>query len=139
MIVVDASVAVQWIVDEPGSELSASLIERGDMVAPTLLLVELANALRRKVRDGQAIEEQARAGISRVAGRVKVIQPDVGLIERAFDLSIQLVHPLYDCVYLALAEALTARFVTNDEAFRQVAAAGGFDRLISGLPVDDTP
>jgi hypothetical protein len=33
LIVVDASVAVQWIVEEPGSELSAVLLVRSDMIA----------------------------------------------------------------------------------------------------------
>jgi predicted nucleic acid-binding protein len=136
LIVVDASVAVQWIVDEPGANLSAALIAREDMIAPSLFVVEVANALRRKMRDGQATEEQARMGISRAAERVDVRQFDLRLVERAFDISVLLRHPIYDCLYLALAESLSALFVTNGETFRKVAADHGLGRFVTGLPLE---
>lgn len=49
MIIVDASVAVQWIAEEDTSALSDELLSRDDLTAPELLQIEVANALRRKV------------------------------------------------------------------------------------------
>lgn len=50
-VVVDASVAVQWFANEPGSERAAQLIV-GDhrLLAPDLMPVEAANAWWKKVR-----------------------------------------------------------------------------------------
>jgi len=48
--VVDASVAVTWVVDEPHGEAAAAFLGRKiAWVAPRLMLVEVAAALRRKV------------------------------------------------------------------------------------------
>jgi predicted nucleic acid-binding protein len=63
LIVIDASVAVQWVVPEPGYEASASLIRRDDLIAPDLLILEVANAFRRKIAAGEMTQEQA-AGAS---------------------------------------------------------------------------
>lgn len=44
--VVDASVAIKWLVDEPLSDLAAKLVDDGlPLVAPDLIYAEAANAL----------------------------------------------------------------------------------------------
>ena len=50
-IVVDASVAVKWLIAEEHSALASALSDR-QMSAPSLLLVECANALLRRARAG---------------------------------------------------------------------------------------
>ena len=52
LVVLDASVAVRWVVEEEGSAEAAELLTRDlTWVAPRLLLTEVASALRRKVAD----------------------------------------------------------------------------------------
>ena len=51
--VVDASVAVKWLVDEPQSDKAANLLEDGLLLAaPELIYVEVANALWAIARRG---------------------------------------------------------------------------------------
>jgi predicted nucleic acid-binding protein len=50
-IVVDASVAVKWVIAEEHSALAEALMGR-QMIAPALLLIECGNALLRRARMG---------------------------------------------------------------------------------------
>jgi predicted nucleic acid-binding protein len=45
--------------------------------------------------------------------------PTGSLLESAIRTAIDLDHPAYDCVYLALAVENDCRFVTADEGFRR--------------------
>ena len=56
--VIDASVAIKWVVDEPGTE-QALLLRRHHLVAPDLLVPECANILWKKIRRGELSEAQA--------------------------------------------------------------------------------
>ena len=47
-LVVDASVAIKWVVPEAGSERAITLLDHG-LVAPDLLFSECANILWRKL------------------------------------------------------------------------------------------
>ena len=60
-IVVDASVAVKWVIAEEHSALAEALMGR-QMIAPALLLIECGNALLRRARKAifQRIRWQAR-------------------------------------------------------------------------------
>jgi predicted nucleic acid-binding protein len=44
----------------------------------------------------------------------------IDLLDRAFSLSLDLDHPIYDCLYLALALDTDARLVTADRRFTRV-------------------
>ena len=114
-LVVDASVAVKWVVEESGTEQALSLLKRGALSAPDLLMAECANILWKKVKRGELTEEEAG-----LAGRlIQCAQLDVlptrPLVPRALDLAITLDHAAYDCIYLALAVENGWRFITADE------------------------
>ena len=44
-LVVDASVAIKWVVEEEGSEAAAGLLDGPGLMAPDLLMPECANIL----------------------------------------------------------------------------------------------
>ena len=112
--VIDASVAIKWVIDEPGTE-QALLLRRDRLVAPDLLVPECANILWKKVRRGELSEAEAMLA-ARLLQRAEVeLEPMRGLLEPATKLAIALDHPAYDCIYLALAEALSCAMVTADE------------------------
>jgi predicted nucleic acid-binding protein len=112
--VIDASVAIKWVVDEPGTE-QALLLRRHRLVAPDLLVPECANILWKKVRRGELSEAEAILA-ARLLQRAEIeLEPMRGLLEPATKLAIALDHPAYDCIYLALAEALSCAMVTADE------------------------
>lgn len=65
-IVVDASVAICWFVREAATEKANGLIvSTFDLVAPSLMLVELANGLCNKTRHGEIRADLVEAGFAR--------------------------------------------------------------------------
>lgn len=114
-VVADASVVVKALAAEPGSDQAAELLRRHSVVAPDLLVAECLNALRKKVLAGVLTPEGA-ALMAEVLQRAPITfefsQPLAG---RALELSLRLSHPVYDCVYLAVAEKLGAVLITADD------------------------
>jgi len=111
---IDASVAVKWVVDEDGTQAALALRSR-PLAAPDLLVAECANILWKKVRRGEMAEQEA-ALAARLLARADVeLMPMRPFLEAATRLAVCLDHPAYDCVYLAMAEAEDLRFVTADE------------------------
>jgi predicted nucleic acid-binding protein len=118
--VVDASVAVKWVVEETGSDLARSL-SGASLEAPDLLLVECANILWKKVRIGDLTRQDAN-GCLGVLQHVPVnFTAGRELLGSAMDLSFELQHPIYDCLYLALAIRREIPLVTADERLTRAA------------------
>mgnify|MGYP001041044104 CR=1 FL=1 len=115
-LVVDASVAVKWVVEEHGRP-AARLILLGDeeLVAPEFLLVEASNVLRSKVMRGQFPEEDTTAAYDTIRSGIDRFVPDEALASEALELSLRLGHSAYDCVYLACARQLDAELITADQ------------------------
>lgn len=129
-IVVDASVAVRWVVPERGSAAAAALLdEPRTWLAPRLLITEVASALRRKVAGREltapvaigalaAIVDAVRDGVIRLAD-------DEDLAGSALALALALERKLPDCMYLALAEREGAALATADKALALMARRRG--------------
>ncbi|MDE0173225.1 MAG: type II toxin-antitoxin system VapC family toxin [Defluviicoccus sp.] len=121
--VVDASVAVKWLVAEVDADVAEELATSGhDLHAPRLMASEVANALWRKARTGE-IERRA-AGILLADVQDMPVRwgADEILSANAARLALALDHPIYDCVYLALAHRIGATVVTADRRFVTAAA-----------------
>ena len=118
--VVDASVAVKWLVDEAHSEEAAKLLDHGaPLVAPELVFAESANALWAMHRRGDIdANELAEAVDALRAAPILVPRPMRALTAAASRLARDLNHPVYDCFYLALALELQYPVVTADQAFQ---------------------
>jgi predicted nucleic acid-binding protein len=110
--IVDTSVAVKWAVAEEGAELAAPFLG-GDVVAPDLLRSELANALWKKVRRNEIGTLQAVAGFAAIEDALTFLATD-HLAARALDIALAITHPVYDCLYLALAESTGLQILTAD-------------------------
>jgi predicted nucleic acid-binding protein len=120
-IVVDASVAVKWVLNEPRTEAALALRDE-ELIAPALWLAEAANALWRHVRLGELNREQALARLSELEQAPiasLAIEPHVA---KALQLATEAHHPVYDCIYLALALHQRAHVVTDDRRFLAAAA-----------------
>ena len=116
---VDASVAIKWVVREPDSGLAMALLADCRLAAPDLLVPECANILWKKARRGELAMGHALAAAQLLAGVDIELRPTRHLLESATRLAIDLDHPAYDCVYLALAVELGAPFVTADARLRR--------------------
>lgn len=125
-VVVDASVAVQWFAREPGSETSATLLEGSrPLLAPDLLPVEVAGALWKKSRTGELAGAEVPAAITRLLDAHIVFASTLELLLRATRLAVQTGHPIYDCVYLALAVEHGAVLATADTRLGRTAVVQG--------------
>jgi predicted nucleic acid-binding protein len=112
--VIDASVAVKWVVDEAGTR-EALALRRHALAAPDLLIPECANILWKKVRRSELTADEAVLAARLLARADVELAPMRPYLEAATRIAVALDHPAYDCVYLALAEAEGLSFVTADE------------------------
>jgi predicted nucleic acid-binding protein len=121
VVVVDANIAIKWVLIEADSELARALLaewKKKEMIVyvPTLLSYEVTNILYREVRAGRITTETAIDGInmihhvvSPVYSRNAVLNLRAMAMAKHFDLSAA-----YDSHYLALAEHVGCEFWTAD-------------------------
>lgn len=119
-LIIDASIAIKWVVEEEGTEEALKLRGRYKFAAPDLLVAECANILWKKVQRNELAPDEAQLA-ARLLQRADIELISMrGLLEEAAMLAILLGHPAYDCIYLALAKQRQCHFVTADERFRRV-------------------
>jgi predicted nucleic acid-binding protein len=113
-LVIDASIAVKWVVQEPGTLQALALRQAYQLIAPDLLSAECANILWKKVSRGELTDAEADLA-ARLLQRADIELASMRtLAAEAMRLAIALDHPAYDCIYLALALERKTRFVTAD-------------------------
>jgi predicted nucleic acid-binding protein len=134
--VVDASVALKWVLPEPDSEAAASL-QGAVMHAPDLLMAECGNALWVRARRGELSADEARNCFEVLDGAPVSLVASGGLAAPAFALSLELDQTVYDCLYLALAVRRDTPLVTADRRFHDAVAQhqelGGRTLLLGDL------
>jgi predicted nucleic acid-binding protein len=122
MIIVDASVAVKWVVSEPGSAEAAALLKQ-PLGAPTLWLGEASNALWAKVLRGQLSPDEARGQAADLADAPVSAIALPGLLPAAMNMALELEHPIYDCFYLSAATQKDTHVITADRRFFEKATS----------------
>ena len=131
-LVVDASVVVKWVVNEPGTPQALAL-RRRRLYAPDLLAAECANVLWKKVRRNELTESEALFAARLLQRAAVELMPMRALLEPATRLALALDHPAYDCAYLALAESLSCDLVTADRRLAAMAPPVGHDFRVLAL------
>lgn len=126
MIVLDASAAVDWLLQTPaGQRIENRIYAHARTQIETLhtvhlLDVEFAQVLRRLVRQGALTAKRAQEAIEDLAAlRITRYAPML-LLNRIWRLRQNL--SAYDAAYVALAEELKAPLITRDQ---RLAAAPG--------------
>ncbi|MDE0098771.1 MAG: type II toxin-antitoxin system VapC family toxin [Truepera sp.] len=133
-LVVDASVAIKWLVEEEGSETATRLL-KGDheLHAPRLMVSEVTNALWRKARLGEIERGEAGTLAAAIAEMPLHWYDDEVLGADAARLALALDRPVYDCVYLALAYRIGGQVVTADARLANALAATEHGRSVGLL------
>jgi len=121
MIVVDASVAVKWLIPEAGEEAAKILLtDRRQLVAPSLIRIEVTAAVLRAFRENRLPEQRARGAISEwqkiLDDGILHLLPDDELYASAVNIGFKSRHALQDCLYLAAAVAMEANLITADHS-----------------------
>jgi len=112
--VIDASVAVKWVVQEAGTP-EALALRKAKLSAPDLIIPECANILWKKHKLGQLTSAEASAA-AQLLERADIELVAMGAqLHRAAALAIELDHPAYDCFYLVLALSKGCAFATADQ------------------------
>jgi predicted nucleic acid-binding protein len=128
-IVIDASVALKWVLSETASDKADALLDQ-DLMAPVLWLTEATNALWRRARIGDITAEQAIVRLSdlrKAPVASLAVEPH---LERALGLAIEIGHPVYDCIYLALALHHDTHVVTAERRFAATVSAAGLTNRV---------
>ncbi len=119
-LVVDASVALKWLLHEPDSHLAQSLAQTSEtLLMPDFWLNEACNVLWLQVRKRIFSADEAREGLVLLRGLVEPTPTgDLELHDVALDIGLATNHSTYDTLYLAFAIAMGARaVVVADTAF----------------------
>ena len=123
-LVVDASVAAKWFLDEEHCMLAREVLEPGRRLhVPDYFLLEMDSVFCKRTRScdmtpGEALD--ARALLRQLP---LALHPFAALQDSAFEIANRTRQTSYDCLYVALAIQLGARVVTADR------------RLCNGLAV----
>ena len=126
-VVVDASMAFKWLVEEEYSDEAHTVLQYWDnqgarVSAPGLMPFEVANALHRRVLRGDLTVEVAVDLIQNLLSSGLELHWTPGLHGRALELASQLDQgAVYDAHYLALAETLDCELWTADGKFYRAA------------------
>lgn len=133
-LVIDASVAVKWVVEEEGSADALAVRKNFRCIAPELMIAEVANILWKKVQRKELLIDEARLAARLLEQSGIEFVTMHGALEPVTELAARLAHPAYDCIYLELAQRRDLRFVTADiRLLRAISERGSKD--LSGLCV----
>jgi len=116
-LVIDASIAIKWVVEEDGTREALALRQQAKLIAPELLVAECANILWKKVQRVELSRDEALLAARLLQGAEIELLSTRSLLEAATRMSIEIDHPAYDCLYLALAVKNKFQFVTADNRF----------------------
>ena len=120
-VVVDASLALKWVIEEPYSAEAHALLNRWRenrraLLAPALFLYEVTNALAKRMQRRQLTLEQSRERLQFFLESGPLLKQIGAIHPRALELMERFGLPTtYDAHYLALAESLRCECWTADE------------------------
>jgi predicted nucleic acid-binding protein len=122
VIVLDASAAVDWLLQSAAAQrIESRIFSRNQSLhAPELLDLEVAQVLRRLVREAAVSASRAEAALQDLLDLRLTRYPHSLLLPRIWQLRHNL--SAYDAAYVALAEKLGATLLTRDA---KLASASG--------------
>ena len=121
-LVVDASVGLKWVLQEPDSCLAEALARSTEeLLVPDFWLGEATNVLWLQVRRKRLTPVEAREGLALLREQVAPTPTaGMGLHEVALEIGLMVNHSTYDTLYLAFAIAMGAHgVVVSDGPFVQ--------------------
>ena len=142
MIVIDASLAAKWYLDEQGSEAAIDLLlsHSPNISVPDIFAIEVVATLVRESNMQKGRAKDVGGSLDRFqalseGNGITLIRTLPSDLRDAADLAIAIGHPLKDCLYLVLAMELACPLVTADARFASKARGvyGGVWVLGEGL------
>lgn len=123
--VVDAGVAARWYFPEPLSDRADALLEqRSEILAPDILLVEVAQLAWKRARRGEIDEPTADRIVAELRKVPFELKPTAELVTAALPLALHRGFTLTDAFYIALAIQSGCPLVTADRRLVDALHAG---------------
>jgi predicted nucleic acid-binding protein len=121
--VVDASVAVKWVLPSAQESLVSEAVRlldlhafgKTELLVPDLFWAECGNVLWQAVRRGRCSRSTAESGLGTVKAQRLITIASAGLIEQAFTTASTFNCSVYDSLYVALAVESGTQLVTADQ------------------------
>jgi predicted nucleic acid-binding protein len=122
--VVDASVALKWVLPEAQSGEACKLRDDfqkrlHELLAPDVFPIELAHALTRAERKKIIPLGYAKGLLADIMQTPPALHPCLPLLSRATEISSQSRQGVYDCLYVALADREQCELLTADQRMVQ--------------------
>jgi len=139
MNVLDASVAIKWVLPEQDSEKALVIRDEfqkqiRELIAPDVFPVEVAHALTRAERKGLITQDDVDAKMADIYLSAPILHDYIPLLERAIEMAKQFRIGVYDCLYLALAEQEQCAFITADAKLKALSLP--YVMLLSNLQAE---
>jgi predicted nucleic acid-binding protein len=138
--VLDSSVALKWVLPEADSGTALRLLDETnnaihELIAPDLFSPEVANGLATAERQGRIKPGEAATLLLDIVRQAPAIHVSSSYLIRALEVAVSTRQAVYDCIYLALAEAEQCEMVSADDAFvRKMKTAFPFLIRLADLP-----
>lgn len=137
VFIIDASVAAKWyFLEQWHHDARQYLLPQHNLLAPDLLKIEFANILFKKENNHEidAIRSDNLLQHFLQKSTIKYVSTE-GLLSRAHEIAREISHPVYDCIYLALAEQENAEMVTADQKFYKRVKPSQFSSFLRWLEI----
>jgi predicted nucleic acid-binding protein len=131
-MIIDASVASHWFADTEFSRAADPFRWLEDLAAPEFLLVETANVLYKRARKGDIAPDKCIESIEILRNSIAELVTDVGLLAKAIEMALEWRHPVYDCLYLALALERREPLATADRRMAALARTLNIETQLIG-------
>ena len=139
-VVVDASVAVKWVVDEEHTDRALTLLRdkaAEPILGPPHLASEVSNAIYQRLRRHHIDANEAAQALERfLETGVQPSSPN-GLYQQAFEFGrVHALKNIYDSLYVVLAQMLRLELWTDDRTLvSMVGSAAPWVRWIGQYPL----
>ncbi len=129
VVVIDASVALKWIVAEAGSDAANDLLDRAQLgltlAAPEHLLGEVGNGLRKRVAQKVLSPTDAVSAFGLLGQLGLEFIGGTDRWQRTFRAALDWHLTTYDALYVLLAQDLNADLITADDRLIESARRHG--------------
>lgn len=116
IIVLDASAAIETILNRKSSKLLTNKIQQADwVIAPSLFVSEVTNVFWKYQKFADYSYADCEKNIEQAITLPDDYINDIELYREAFNMSCMLNHPVYDMLYLVLARRNNATLLTMDK------------------------
>lgn len=131
--VCDASLLVKLVITESDSEEATRLIETIRVIVPEFVFIEIGNVLWTHIRRGDIEPQEASLLLDNLRDLDWEVATDVGFLARSLQIATAIDHPIYDCLYVAVAEHYNVPLITADKRFVMAARRANFQGTVITL------